>query len=348
MPRIRTVPEDFEVEESPLYTPSGEGPHTWLWIEKRGRNTDDVLRALAAALDLPRREIGYAGRKDRQAVTRQWFSVPVSRDDRLAALAGLEDSDPGFRILARERHSERLRVGQLLGNRFRLTVREVDDAAAAAARETLERLAVRGMPNRFGRQRFGRDGKNAERGARILASDRLRGDRRRALLMVSAFQSQVFNRVLERRAATLDRLLPGDVAVVHETGGLFVVDDPGAEAERLSRFEVSATGPIFGFKMRSPRGEAAAIEGEVMAEFGLPPRGPASTPRGLKLFGDRRPLRVQPRDAGAETQDGVLVLRFELPAGSYATVLLDEVFPDGFEEGEGAQPCAPTSVLPGS
>jgi len=333
LPRIRTVPEDFEVEEISLYPPSGQGPHTWLWIEKRRRTTDDVLRSLAAVLDLPRREIGYAGRKDRLALTRQWFSVPVAGGERLVALEELEASDAGFRVLASERHSERLRVGQLRGNRFLLTVREVGEAAAVQARETLARLAVHGMPNRFGRQRFGRDGKNPERGARILEMKYLRGDRRRAWLMVSAFQSQVFNRVLERRAGALDRLLPGDVAIVHDTGDLFVVADPEAESQRLAGFEISATGPIFGFKMRSPGGEAAELERRVMAEFGLPPRGPASTPRGLKLFGDRRPLRVQPRDAAAELRGDALTLRFELPAGSYATVLLEELFPDGFEEG---------------
>ncbi|MEE8525061.1 MAG: tRNA pseudouridine(13) synthase TruD [Thermoanaerobaculia bacterium] len=333
MPRIRTVPEDFEVEETLLYPPSGQGPHTWLWVEKRRRTTDDVLRSLAAALELPRREVGYAGRKDRLAVTRQWFSVPVTRGEQLAALKELEASDPGFRILGSERHSERLRVGEVRANRFRLTVREVDEASADYAREALGRLAVGGMPNRFGRQRFGRDGKNAERGARILESARLFGDRRRAWLMVSAFQSQVFNRVLERRSGALERLLQGDVAIVHATGDLFVVADPDAESERLARFEISATGPIFGFKMRTPSGEAAEIERQVMAEFDLPPRGPASTPRGLKLYGDRRPLRVQPRDAAAELRDDALELRFELPAGSYATVLLEELFPDGFEEG---------------
>ncbi len=338
LPRIRTVPEDFEVEEVPLYPAAGSGPHTWLWIEKRRRTTDDVLRSLATALDLPRREVGYAGRKDRLAVTRQWFSVPVTREERLAALQDLDSSQTGFQVLASDRHTERLRVGQLLGNRFRLKVREVGDSAARAAGETLARLATRGMPNRFGSQRFGRDGRNAERGARILESERLRGDRRRAWLMVSALQSQIFNRVLERRAGTFDRLLPGDVAIVHATGDLFVVEDPAAAGERLERFDVSATGPIFGTKMRAPRGEAAEIERQVMAEHGLPQRGPRSLPRGLRLYGDRRPLRVQPKDAGSEFLDDVLTLRFELPAGSYATVLLEELIPEGFEEGEGSAP----------
>lgn len=326
MPRIRSQPEDFVVEEVALYPPLGHGPHTHLWVEKRRRTTDDVLRALAEALDLPRREVGYAGRKDKHAVTRQWFSVPVTDPRRLA---GLELD--GARILARERHAERLRVGQLRGNRFLLTVREVDEAQGERARENLARLRERGLPNRFGRQRFGRDGKNAERGLTILASERVRGDRRRAWLMISALQGLVFNRVLERRAC--DGLLPGDLAVVHDTGDFVLVDDPRAEAGRLAAFEISATGPIFGSKMRSPRGAARDLEDAVMAELGLPARGPRRPPRGVRLYGDRRPLRVRPANARANREAGSLRLGFELPAGSYATVLLEELFPEGVDEG---------------
>ncbi len=328
VPRSRSSPEEFQVEEVSLFPPSGRGTHTHLWVEKRLRTTDDVLRTLARELDLQQRAVGYAGRKDRLAVTRQWFSVPVTDAERLASL-----EIAGARVLARERHDERLRVGQLVGNRFRLQVREVDEAAGHAAAETLARLHERGLANRFGPQRFGHDGRNVERGRRILASRYLRGDRRRALLMVSALQSEVFNRVLERRTAALDELLPGDLAIVHATADYLLVTDPAAVADRVAAFEISATGPIFGTKMRRPQGEAAALEDAVMTELDLPAAGRLFLPRGLRLFGDRRPLRVRPKDARAVWRDGVLELRFELPAGSYATVLLEELFPEGFEEG---------------
>ncbi len=344
MPCIRTHPEDFFVEEIPLYPPQGHGSHTHLLIEKRLRNTHDLLRDLARALGLPRREVGYAGRKDRIAVTRQWFSVPVTGE----RLADLELG--GAEVVARERHPERLRVGQLWGNRFCLAVREVDEQAARRAAEILDRLHANGLPNRFGRQRFGRDGQNAARGLEILATGRLLGGRRKALLMLSALQSEVFNRVLAGRSAPLDELLPGDLAVVHATGELLpvadpAVADPAALAERAARFEVSATGPIFGTKMRSPRGAAAELEAAAMAAAGLPTDWQRRLPRGLKLFGGRRPLRVRPRDAGAEWADGVLRLAFELPAGSYATVLLEELFPEGFDEGPAPRP--PGARVPG-
>ncbi len=337
MPRIRTVPEDFEVEERLLYTLDGSGPHLYLQIEKRLCTTDEVARSLARAADVARRDVGYAGRKDRVALTRQWFSVPRH------AAAGLDGwHHDGARIVARDSHREKLRVGQLAGNRFRLVVREVGEEAGAEACRRLDALVARGMPNRFGRQRFGRDGKNVERGARILRSKRLRGNRQTAWLMVSALQSAVFNRVLELRSAPLDALVEGDVAIVHATGEVFLVSEP-QDAGRLERLELSPTGPIFGTKMLWPRGETAEIERAAMAELGLGDMRCLALPRGLKLFGDRRPLRVRPRAAECVWRSDVapegghgntLELGFELPAGSYATVLLEELFPDGFEEGQ--------------
>ncbi len=328
MPRIRAQPEDFRVDEVLLYPPLGSGSHLYLQVEKRLLNTDDVARSLARALDLPARDVGYAGRKDRVAVTRQWFSVPARAAERLE-----EWRHKGAVIVDSELHTERLRVGQLLGNRFQLTVRDVDEEAGHRATEHLGELARCGMPNRFGRQRFGRDGKNVERGVRVLRSKRVTGNRRHAWLMVSAVQSAVFNRVLERREAPLDKLLPGDVAIAHATGEVFLVGEDLPEPGRLERFELSPTGPIFGTKMQWPRGETAELERSAMAELGLGDPRRLDLPRGLKLFGDRRPLRVKPKGTGSTWRDGVLELAFELPAGSYATVLLEELFPQGFEEG---------------
>lgn len=323
VPRIRAHPEDFIVEEIPLYPHLGYGPHTYLLVEKRLCTTDSVARTLARAAGVAPREVGFAGRKDRVAVARQWFSIP---DFDPARARGLDLA--GAQVLKTVRHPEKLRVGQLLGNRFHMVVREVDDAAARQAEEILLTLTRRGMPNRFGNQRFGWEGANVARGSEILRSQRILGDRRHALLMLSALQSAVFNRVLARRSTLLDRLLPGDVAFFHETGTQFLVEDPEAEATRVATFEISPTGPIFGTKMKLPRGEVAALENEVMAEFDLPELQKLTVPQGVRLHGGRRPLRVQPKGVRSARGDGTFQLEFELPAGSYATVLLEEVFPD--------------------
>ncbi len=335
-PRIRSQPEDFVVEELPVEEPTGRGEHLWLWIEKRLRNTEEVLDDLARGLGIEPREVGYAGRKDRRAVTRQWVSIPARVEERLATC-----ELPQTQILRSVRHAHRLRLGELVGNRFLLRVRQIDAAQLARMAEPLATLERRGMPNRFGSQRFGRDGRNAERGAEMLRRGRLRGPRRRAMLMLSALQSAVFNRLLEARAEAYDGLLTGDIAYLHASGELLPVGDPEIfEARRLA-LEVSATGPIFGSKMRWPRGDVMAAEEAAMEAFDLPPLRRLDLPRSFKLFGDRRPLRVPVQElswarlgdaSSGGSQD--VELRFVLPAGSYATVLLEHLLVGGYEEGE--------------
>lgn len=334
MPRIRVEPEDFVVEELPLYRASGKGPFLHLKIEKRLVNTDEVAQRLARALGLSPRQIHWAGRKDRVAVARQWLSLPADAVDGEAT--GL-DLGEGVRVLEAVRHVDRLGVGQLEANRFQLRVRSVLPSWADKAMKRFDELQRRGMPNRYGRQRFGKDGRNAERGRRVLAGHPARGGRRTAWLMLSALQAQVFNEVLDRRADALDEVWTGDVALVHATGELAWVDDAADWDVRVKAFEASATGPIFGTKMRRPRGPAAVLEAAVLNDFDLPDLDALRLPKGVKLFGDRRPLRIRPEDAACSF-DGdahVLQLKFRLPVGSYATVLLDELFPDGYEEGPG-------------
>jgi tRNA pseudouridine13 synthase len=318
--RARLVPEDFVVEEIPLYAPAGEGTHTFVWIEKRLRTTEEVARDLAAAAGAAPRDVGFAGRKDRFAVARQTFSVPDLDPDRALGLAL-----PGARVLAATRHPHKLRTAQLRGNRFALRLREVD-AGPGALEAALAELAREGLPNRFGAQRFGSDGGNAERGRDVLLGRARLRDRREARFLVSALQAAVFNEVLARRTRPLRRLERGDVAVVHASGGLFIVEDATREQARADAFEISATGPIVGGRERAPEGEAARAEAEALASFGVEAAALAAPPRGLRLRGARRALRVRPEEIAVEplaARDAEL--RFVLPPGSYASVLLEEL-----------------------
>jgi tRNA pseudouridine13 synthase len=310
------APEGFRVDEVPLYAPAGEGGHTFVLVEKRLRTTDDVARALARACGVRARDIGYAGRKDRLAVTTQWFSVPGLAPDCALAL-----SLPGARVLDAARHPHKLRTGHLRGNRFQISVRGGD---VAAAQDALARLECVGMPNRFGDQRFGRDGSNPERASALLAGGPPPRDRRQARFLLSALQAAVFNDVLAARAPRWDRVEAGDVAVVHASGGLFRVDDPEAEAARAAAFEISPTGPIFGTRVLAPGGDVAECERAVLDRHGIDP-GNLRVPRGIRLRGARRSLRVRPQATSVRRVADGLELRFTLPAGSYATVLLEEV-----------------------
>jgi len=321
MVRLRATPEDFRVDELPLYSPSGEGEHTFLRVEKRLRTTEDVARSLARLAGAKPRDVGYAGRKDRNGVTTQWFSVPGLDPSRAC-----EVELPGIRVLEAVPHPHKLRTGQLAGNRFRIVVREVDDRECAEAADRLEELASKGLPNRFGAQRFGRDGDNVERAQSLLRGEKVAGDRRAARFLLSALQSAVFNATLAAREAPLDSVEWGEVAMVHESGGSFVVEDVERERPRAAAFEISATGPIFGTRLLQPVGAAAERERAALATYGIDP-DQLRLPRGIRLRGARRPFRVRPADATAHREAGALVLCFTLPPGSYATVLVEELLP---------------------
>lgn len=320
MPRIRVTPEDFRVEEIPLYPAHGAGDHTFVWIEKRLRTTEQVARDLARAAGTRPGDVGYAGRKDRVSVSRQWLSVPGLDPERAR---GLELA--GATVLEASRHPHKLRTGHLRANRFEIVVRDVapDEAARASAR--LDALVAGGMRNRFGGQRFGAGGDNAERAGRLLSGESAPRDRRAARFLLSALQAAVFNDVLAARSRP-DVLEPGDVAVVHATGGLFVVEDPEAEAARAASFDVSPTGPIFGTRVVAPSGDVARREAEALRAHGVDPAR-MRPPRGVRLRGARRALRIRPQDASLEARGDVARLCVTLPPGSYATVLLEELFP---------------------
>jgi len=317
--RVRSRPEDFRVDEIPLYPPLGHGDHTFVSVEKRGRTTEDVATSLARFAGISARDVGYAGRKDRDAVTTQWFSVPALDPRRAMEFAG-----PGVRVQEAVRHPHKLRTGQLRGNRFRIVVREIASEARAAALARFEALAREGMPNRFGPQRFGRDGRNVERARALLRGEGGAGPRRDARFLISALQAAVFNDVMSRRDVPLCALEWGDVAMRHESGGSFVVEDLDCESRRAAAGEISATGPIFGPRLLSPRGRPAEREQAAFDRFGVAPEEVRPL-RGIRLRGARRVLRVFPFDTDAVVRADEMELAFSLPAGSYATVLLEEI-----------------------
>jgi tRNA pseudouridine13 synthase len=320
---FKLVPEDFEVEELPAYQPSGEGEHLYLWVEKRGRDTREVVKALSAALGVDEGDVGVAGMKDRQAITRQLISVPARAEARLP-----DFSLEGVSVLWSRRHGNKLRTGHLRGNRFRLRLRGVKDVGAA--RESFTRLATRGVPNYFGEQRFGREGDNADFGRLLVLGQRLprRPDKFQRKLYLSAFQSRLFNRALvdRLRAGTFDTALLGDVLRKEDSGGLFVCEALEVDVPRVAAFEVSPAGPLFGPKMTAATHAVAEAEAKLLADEGVTlddfRRG------GDETQGGRRPYRVRLGSPSLEVEGEDLVLTFELPKGSYATEVLHELLKD--------------------
>ncbi len=324
---LRAEIADFSVEEIPAYLPCGTGEHTFFGVEKRDISTLALIQHIAQALGVSEREISSAGLKDARAVARQTLCVHAVPPEKLLAL-----ELPHARVLWATPHTNKLRNGHLRGNRFTLRIRDVAADAETRTAAIAERLLARGVPNGYGRQRFGNRGNNHEMGLLLLRNDRaaLRTHGIHHLsykmrqFLVSAVQSALFNALLAVRIkrGLLDDVLPGDVARKEDTGGLFIVEDIAAERPRVRRWEISATGPIYGYKMLAAQAEAGALEATILEEAGLSP----TAFRPFSAKGSRRPLRYYPEGLTWQMEGPTtLRLSFFAPKGAYATMLLREL-----------------------
>jgi len=321
--RIRSSAEDFQVDELPAFEPTGEGEHLLLHVRKRGANTVHVAKLLARWAGLPEMAVSYAGMKDRHAVTTQRFSVHlpkrVAPDPATLASEELEVLDATW-------HNRKLQRGALAGNRFRLVLREVRGDAAAIG-ERLHQVATRGLPNWFGEQRFGRDGGNVPAALAMFGGRRMRKDQQSLLL--SAARSALFNRVLAERVAQdrWDRPLPGEVWMLDGSRSVFGPEPFTDElAERLARFDIHPSAPLWGEGELRSTDEARALELQALAdEQSLALRAGLEAAR---LKQERRALRLRPALLQHRWLDsGVLELTFALPPGCYATAVLHELGP---------------------
>lgn len=316
---LRAQPADFRVEEILGFEPSGAGEHAFLLIEKEGANTEWVARQLAVAAGVAPMVVGFAGLKDRHAITRQTFTVqlPGRADPDWEALA-----IPGVRVLAATRHNRKLKRGAHRGNRFSIRLRDVRGDRDAVA----QRLAVlreRGVPNYFGEQRFGRDGQNVALAHALFGGRRM--PRPQRSIALSAARSELFNHVLGARvaAATWDRALDGDVWML---GGSHAIFGPEAWnddlAQRLALLDIHPTGPMWG------RGELRSTGAAQALERAMVDAQPALA-RGLEQAGleqERRALRLTVGDlAHAWEAEDVLVAEFSLGSGAFATTVLREL-----------------------
>lgn len=324
--RYKVEPEDFVVEEIPAYEPCGEGSHVWMWVEKRGLSTIDMLRDMGHQLGRHQKSFGIAGLKDARSVSRQWVSMDLGDERECEDL----DSDY-YRVLEVSRHQNKLRLGHLKGNRFHIVLRETKEADLETAEQNLAELARTGVPNYFGEQRFGKRGANLAKGLEILRGDVMTAARRMPRrvfgLVLSAVQSEMFNRVIAKRLDRIGTLLPGDLATLHKNGATFVVEDPEREQPRADAMELSPSGPMPGPEMMVPSGEPLDIELEVLDELGLSGEEFNDLPYGM-ASGERRPLRMPLREPRARLVDAGLEVSFQLPKGGFATSVLRELLDD--------------------
>lgn len=326
--RMRTCPEDFDVAEIPAYDISGDGEHLFLEITKKQITTQAAISELAGILNCKSSDIGYAGMKDRQAVTTQRISVPAEiwPEELHRTENGKEEfSIPeGLTFTAKVlgRHNNKLKTGHLRGNRFKIRVRGAAENWKELTEPIRKAITERGFANFYGPQRFGRSGDNAQIGLKALHGEKLFGPKWRKWLIVSALQSELFNVWLSRRIkdGLFETALCGDVFGKLPQGGIFYSTEPQNEQPRLDAFEISPMGPIFGFKMFKAKEEALRREEEVLELYGIK----TEDFRVLKAEGSRRRARIKAEDLHIETAEGDPVFCFTLPSGSYASVFMDE------------------------
>ncbi|HET7651040.1 MAG TPA: tRNA pseudouridine(13) synthase TruD [Gammaproteobacteria bacterium] len=330
--RIRCVPEDFRVDEVLGFEADGAGEHVLVQVEKRGANTAWVARELARSAGIRARDVSYAGRKDRNAVTVQHFTLWLGKQ---AEPDWSEMPHPEYRVLSSVRHRRKLRLGALKGNRFRLVLRDVTGPVDALDRR-LQTLRREGVPNYFGPQRFGRNAGNIARAERFFADPRSVRDREQRSLLLSTARSLIFNSVLSERVAggTWNTALPGEVCMLEGSHSVFrAVEADAALPERMATGDVHPTGPLWGTGETLAAGGAAALEQTVAQSLAVFARGLEQ----MDVACARRALRLPVRELNWQFDDRqTLTLDFFLPAGAYATAVLRElVQPYDSEEGAG-------------
>lgn len=318
--QLRTTASDFVVNEQLDIEFSDDGEHDWLLVEKTGANTQWVTEQLAQHAGIRPRDVGYGGRKDRYAITRQWFSV------RRPSLEGTDWAlfeAEGVRIIEQRLHRRKLKTGAHRGNAFRIALRGkglADHQAAAAERLAL--IGARGVPNYFGEQRFGHGGSNVDLGRSLFAGRRLTRNKRSIAL--SAARSFLFNEILDARVrdGSWERILPGEQANLDGSGSVFAVDEVTSELEqRCAAYDIHPTATLWG--RQAPRGtqSVAALENRVTAPHSDLCEGLVAA--GLEAA--TRPLRLRVQDLRWQFEDDALWLEFQLPKGAFATTVLREI-----------------------
>jgi len=408
---LKNRPEDFQVQEIPLYQPAGTGEHIYMFIEKRGVSTLGLIAILARHFKVNKRSIGHAGLKDKYAITQQVMSVhtPGKTPEDFPLL-----DHPKLTVQWVDLHTNKLKRGHLAGNRFSIRIRDVDPTAVVHANRALQQLKTQGLPNRFGPQRFGLLQNNHQVGRAIIMGDpqhtidllcapnplapknqhdardlyaagnfpaaqeampkvfkierRILGqlangakpeaavaaiDQTAAGFYISAFQSAIFNQILNSRvqAETFAKLLPGDQAFILNSRRLFHVEQSDLDnsdtpniTTQLESGQISPSGPMWGTTMCRAKGEIDTIELQALANTGVSIKdleSCESRDRFPMIGGDRRPLRIpviDPEVEGGVDEHGAYIrCAFELPRGSFATTVMDEIMKVEADLSEGGQ-----------
>ncbi|OCH98076.1 hypothetical protein A8135_13015 [Legionella jamestowniensis] len=316
--KIKCFPEDFKVNEILGFELTGEGEHLYLQIEKKGLNTEELVRSLARMLSKSEKAISYAGLKDKEAVTTQWFSAHCPGET-----VNVEDlKGEGWRLLQAKRHAKKLRTGALAANEFILVVRNL--TSPQKIEERLGQISINGVPNYFGPQRFGYSNNNLVKAEQLLlAGVRVKNHFLRGLYY-SAARAFLFNQILSERVQTKtwNRAVAGDVMQLTGSNSIFSIEESDAVIEkRIAELDISPAAPLWGKGEERLTLQALAFQQKALSPYGAWCK--ALEQHGLERA--YRSLRLVVEHMKWHWQDDNLHLSFQLTAGSYATAIMREL-----------------------
>lgn len=314
---LRTHNSDFLVQEILPFSPTGEGEHHLLHIRKEGLNTVEVAKLLSSFAHVHPKEVTYAGQKDKNAVTEQWFGVRIPGKE---TPNWQEINSDQLTLLSASRHGKKLRIGALAGNRFTLVLRNVSEVEDVVAR--LEKIAHKGVPNYFGEQRFGHEGKNIIFGRQMFTGRKVK-DRKKRSMYLSAVRSNLFNLASSARlAAHGAATLAGDCVMLAGSKSYFTAEHwDETLVERLNNKDIQLSAPLWGRGEPLAHTDAAELEAAALAAYSVDRDGLEQA--GLNQ--ERRSLLLEPQHLQYQIEGHTIILKFALPSGSYATSVLREL-----------------------
>tara|TARA_R110000824_G_scaffold288508_3_gene476822 strand:- start:161441 stop:162517 length:1077 start_codon:yes stop_codon:yes gene_type:complete len=314
-------PEDFRVSENLNFEPDGEGDHLFLLVEKTGLSTRDVQKLLMDLFKLPERDVSFSGMKDKQAVSRQWFSIKPR--EKTEALIDNFDSEH-LKLCRIHRNKRKLKRGSHVSNNFIIRLSDLSDDPVKLD-ERLQLIAKHGVPNYFGEQRFGNNADNVQMARQFFSGELRLSDRYRRGIYLSAARAYLFNRVLSQRVEqqSWNAYIPGDVMSLDASSACFLPDSWNEVlAERLQQKDIHPSGPLWGAGKLKSQAQCAAMEMDLISserdlKTGLESAGLEQQRRALRSVPGQLTYRIENKTA--------LVLEFSLNKGSYATSLLREL-----------------------
>ena len=320
--QIRLQAKDFKVTELLDIELSNQGEHLWLYLEKIDSNTNWVAKQLSNVCQVPQKNIGFAGQKDRHAITKQWFSIQLPK---ITDVDKIQKALPEeISILKSGIHHRKLKIGQLDGNKFCIRIKNIK-GDKQQIEKNIDLVKSHGVPNYFGEQRFGHDMGNIQKAGDWFTGNYKVKTRNLKSLLISTARSHIFNLIIAKRIehGIWDKSITGDILQLNNSKSWFPETDASSDeiSQRLNEFDIHLTAAMWGEQSTQAKADCASLETEIANQF---PKYKIGFEK-FRLKQDRRAMRIVANNLQYNWLDNDLELSFELSSGSYATSIIREI-----------------------